>query len=1040
MKKCILALLIIAFSQAVVGQSEQTDSLKQELKIYFDASITTIVEDTTAIKNLIQVSKDYLFSDYDSSLHYGNKAIELAKTSDWEIGLASALANKGNIFFRVSYDFDSALVLYKQAIEIHERINASELGGLKACKLYYLLNSCYSYQGKYEQARTEILQSLKIAKKIEHKKYIINGYNVLGSLARNLYQFEESIDYYNKCYAVIKEIDSERHESVLLGNIGITLNAQGKYKEAIDYYNQAIEIDERLGNKSGLIRHYSNASTSYRYLGELDNSIEVLNIAYQLTEETGDAYSKSVVLSSLAIAYNIKGDYKKALEHNLQALELSKSLNDVQSVANTLGNIGLDYQYSGNFLMALEYHKKSIETMEENGLMNNGASLGNIELNSTAANCLADMGNLKRIDNKYEEALVYYERALAQYESMDAKYNLAITNSQVCRTYSLLNRNDEAIAAGQIALDNAISSGNPLAKRLASTNMYLAQYKRDEYDLALSSLSLLRKTIIEGIEMNYFGFTEKEREDYLLSLESEVANYFDFGVIQQDRYPSIADTMYNLALSNKGLSLKSSTYIRRSIINSKDSVLINDYEEFISNKKKIADNFAKGERDKELEDQVSEQERSLIERSGAFSDYNTLKNVDWKAVRDDLEADEAAIEFIHYKSAIDSLGRTHYAAMIIKKNSEHPEVIQLCTEDELILILEKHQGSDIQVVKDIYGQRSKPEKEIYNKVWEPMMEHLEGIKKVYYSPSGLLHKISFAAISNGSEVLLCDQFNLYQQSSTRNITQIERPGYNKTDQFMLVGGVQYNSSTTEQVVWDYLPGTEVEINTISNFLNKKKHTVSRLEGSLALENTLKENAGDAAVLHISTHGFFFPDPEDIKEQTAENDVEIVEHMNFRGTRTIDSISRSGASYMNWNFVSNKNPLMRSGLVLAGANDIWQRDPNDEGEDGVLTAQEVSNLNLMQTKLVVLSACETGLGDIKGSEGVFGLQRAFKMAGANYVIMSLWQVPDVETAEFMEIFYKNLSKKKDIPEAFQLTQRTMRKKYDPYYWAAFVLID
>jgi CHAT domain-containing protein len=207
-----------------------------------------------------------------------------------------------------------------------------------------------------------------------------------------------------------------------------------------------------------------------------------------------------------------------------------------------------------------------------------------------------------------------------------------------------------------------------------------------------------------------------------------------------------------------------------------------------------------------------------------------------------------------------------------------------------------------------------------------------------------------------------------------------------------------------------------------------------------MEKTLKECAGEASVLHISTHGFFFPDLDDISDQTVENEKDIVETMNFRGIRKIDSISRSGATYMNWNFVTNKNPLMRSGLVLAGANDIWQRDPFEEGEDGILTAQEVSNLNLMRTKLVVLSACETGLGDIKGSEGVFGLQRAFKMAGAHYLIMSLWQVPDVETAEFMEVFYKNLSKKKDIRKAFQLTQRVMHKKYDPYYWAAFVLIE
>ncbi|MBK9192459.1 MAG: CHAT domain-containing protein [Crocinitomicaceae bacterium] len=133
-------------------------------------------------------------------------------------------------------------------------------------------------------------------------------------------------------------------------------------------------------------------------------------------------------------------------------------------------------------------------------------------------------------------------------------------------------------------------------------------------------------------------------------------------------------------------------------------------------------------------------------------------------------------------------------------------------------------------------------------------------------------------------------------------------------------------------------------------------------------------------------------------------------------------------------------MMRSGIALAGANDMWNRDIYAEGEDGVLTAQEVTTLNLRNADLVVLSACETGLGDIKGNEGVYGLQRAFKMAGVKFLIMSLWQVPDQETSEFMILFYSKLIVQKDIRNAFSDTQKEMSAKYDPYFWAAFVLIE
>jgi CHAT domain-containing protein len=160
-------------------------------------------------------------------------------------------------------------------------------------------------------------------------------------------------------------------------------------------------------------------------------------------------------------------------------------------------------------------------------------------------------------------------------------------------------------------------------------------------------------------------------------------------------------------------------------------------------------------------------------------------------------------------------------------------------------------------------------------------------------------------------------------------------------------------------------------------------------------------------------------------------IEHSEYIEFRG---------GGKNYAIWNFVNNKNPLMRSGIAMAGSNDMWGRDAFEEGEDGVLTAQEVTTLNMRNTDLVVLSACETGLGDIKGNEGVYGLQRAFKIAGVKHLIMSLWQVPDKETAEFMSLFYDQLLTHKDIRQAFSETQIEMRTKYDPYFWAAFVLIE
>ena len=140
---------------------------------------------------------------------------------------------------------------------------------------------------------------------------------------------------------------------------------------------------------------------------------------------------------------------------------------------------------------------------------------------------------------------------------------------------------------------------------------------------------------------------------------------------------------------------------------------------------------------------------------------------------------------------------------------------------------------------------------------------------------------------------------------------------------------------------------------------------------------------------------------------------------------------------------SSDPLLRSGIVLAGVNSILEKSEIQVGaEDGVLTAYEALELNLTNTHLVVLSACETGLGEIKSGEGVYGLQRAFKIAGAKYLIMSLWQVPDRQTKDFMVTFYRHwLEDEMTIPEAFRKTQQEMKERfYDPYQWAGFVLVE
>jgi CHAT domain-containing protein len=305
-----------------------------------------------------------------------------------------------------------------------------------------------------------------------------------------------------------------------------------------------------------------------------------------------------------------------------------------------------------------------------------------------------------------------------------------------------------------------------------------------------------------------------------------------------------------------------------------------------------------------------------------------------------------------------------------------------------------------------------------------------------------------AAIRCPDKSLLMDRYNLVQLSSTRTLAMPKEDL--AINDAVVYGGIQYDLDTLELMAeagkykkpgndliafkssprggtrngFQYLEGTRKEADIISAEFHRDGIPVKSYSGADALEESFEVLSGNDSptVIHIATHGFYLPDT----LSNSEN-------------RELMMLSAIGEE----RFRLADDPLLRSGLVMAGGNLAWQGKPTPEGlEDGILTAKEVSNMNLLHTQLVVLSACQTGLGDVKGSEGVEGLMRGFKMAGVRYIMMSLWEVPDAETVEIMQHFYENWLGGMEIRTAFQHTQKQMRAKYpeEPYKWAAFVLVE
>ena len=555
--------------------------------------------------------------------------------------------------------------------------------------------------------------------------------------------------------------------------------------------------------------------------------------------------------------------------------------------------------------------------------------------------------------------------------------------------------------------------------------------------------------------------SEREMQQYLLNFESDLANIAS-AAHQMPTTSGMSKLCFDNALFFKGFLLNAYNYYNRA--ESSDSVFAEKYQLLKSYGRRLAVEYSKpiAERKRvtELEEKSNILEKTLAKMNSSYNE--SMKQVNWNEVQKKLKSNEAAIEFIHYpfsnKNSIDSSKSSNqtklmYAALVITPAISQPLFIPLSEEKSIDSLFNRYKDRKSDYVNGLYtlacrgvSPNEAKNRSLFELIWQPLEKELNGVKTIYYSKTGLLHRINLNAIPISESETLADKYQLINLNSTRQMVVTNR--LKKTNQqALLYGGIQYDLDSLKnnenqklskakddisfQLIdsklrgesWDYLAGTEKEVNAIEKIIQQAGIKVALKKGYEATEESIKsigsDNASSPRILHIATHGYFFPDTKKTEQSSG-------------GNRQDEAI-----------FKMSDHPMLRSGLIMAGGNTAWQGQQRLEGrEDGILTAYEISFMNLANTELVVLSACETGLGDIQGNEGVYGLQRAFKMAGAKYLIISLWQVPDRQTSILMTLFYKKwLEEKMSIPDTFHTAQKELRDKgLDPYQWAGFVLVE
>ncbi len=811
--------------------------------------------------------------------------------------------------------------------------------------------------------------------------------NELGLLYfLNLRNSRQALDIFNRAKEELKR-DGQSNSILfitILSNIAACNQDLGMSSDAIAAFDEAEETVKKYYGKThpmyGSIAQ--NKSKFYSELSDYDTAIVYAKEAASCIKSIyGDKSEKyAICLHNLSILYGVKGsieESKELIRQSAPILETASVPYAISSYCCLLSHYAHDTNWDDFYALV----NKCSELISDNQLQ--GTDIEAVFL-AEAGSCLKD--------KDYSEARSYLYRAIQVYESLGVTSSAGYIRTLLEYYQSLVTDESQS----DTVIPNLIG---------AYKNLYFA---------------------------NVIFFNAAEREQFVTSpTYSKIKDI----VFSARSIKSQDSQLFDYLLFSKGLLLETSINYAKSIYDSNNNELIEQFSRLIELRRILGGE--KGKSDdvsiKELQVQATGLERRITTYLKEHGGYNDGLNYKYQDVAGALKNSEAAIEFVSYHDYLEDTD--YYAALVVKKEWTSPEFVKICKKPDL----EKYLTISPAI---LYGE-SIASKEAYSLIWGQIIPLLSDVKTIFYSPAGYLNRLAIDQLYDG-EKRFNDYYKALRLTSTRQVCLPSHPM--KYSAAILYGGLYYdeddatmlaesqnvrgeNSSPTlvfrgfdgsvTRKGWEYLPGSLEEVNQISSIISKNRIICDVYTSGRGNEESFKAlSGGNFNILHLATHGFYMTESQAEKNRFY----------------TSNPFSNT--------YISNEvSPLKRSGLLLAGGNKAWRGEPVPTGvEDGVLTAEEIATVDLRNCDVVVLSACETGLGEIT-DEGVYGLQRAFKNAGVNTIIMSLWEVDDQATSLMMQTFYSNLMKGKSKRDSFSAAQNEVRKKYaDPRYWAAFIMLD
>lgn len=903
--------------------------------------------------------------------------------------------------------YEQAQAILKKLLRLASPSQEIEIRTQSALVAY--LNGQYAEAQKQYQAILDFLQQKSLSSSV-----LLSTLNNLGNLYKNQGFFSEAETVLLKAKNISETETSISPDSkaYTLNNLGNLYRSLGRYLEAEMLIEEALKViknqketsknveQEILLSQANLLRQkgqFAPAEILYRKsLVFFEQKVEYASFYQEASRQLGLLYLQT-------------GRYEQAV---LLLEQLSKKSDEIL-LGELGGQLATAYQKTNQAEKAEALLIKIISIRKKYwGIQH-----------PDIATAQDQLGYLYRQKGDYESAQKLFEEAQSLRQKIFGESHPSLAISK--HNFALLAEyRQDKTGAERLHLESLeiirkkLGEGHPFY--LQALNNLATFYEKNKaakkafmyYQEALEKLKIF-------VKQNMSVLSEQEKRQFWQSNQILIQNFLSFTAqsvatseaFKELNLPRLWGEALNLRLDTKGLLLTQARNAQSDFEQDNDPEIKAIYTQWLANKEWLAHHYARkssGNLDKKIDSlqKVSESlEKELTLRTQSFAEELGQKKLTWQKIQSRLKKKEAALEMIRLPEQKEEVW---YLALIILPAPAEPIPI-LLREGQLM-----DESYWAYYRNNIRFQRK--DTQSFDRYWADIQAVLdkEGIQKLYFSPDGVYHLLNIASFYEPStQQYLDEKLEIIQLASLQDLQDFDDARLSKADA-SLWGSPAYSLTEKKEKNTDYqdLIHTETEIKAIETLLQDKNWKVSTTLGEQAREENLKKMP-KTAILHLATHGYF--------------------ELETKALVSEDTPMGTNLGETTW-----LNPLIQSGLVWAGVNTPQLLSNN---EDGKLTALEVSQLPLSETELVVLSACQTGLGKVESGEGVYGLQRAFQVAGAKRLLMSLWEVNDQVTQEFMGIFYENLLKNQSPGEALKITRAEIRQKYPhPYYWAAFVLLE